>query len=167
MARRLVEAGVPFVTINYGGWDTHKQHFETVRRKLPEMDTGMATLLQDLHDRGLLDSTVVWWSGEFGRSPKIAWSAPWNGGRHHFGQCFSTVVAGGGFRGGRVIGASDATGENVTERPVYPPDLLGSICELMGIDPDSPLPNPAGMDLNVMPSGSEFGEGGGRLREIM
>ena len=75
MARRLVERGVPYVTINYGGWDTHKQNFETMRRKLPEMDKGMATLLQDLADRGLLDSTIVWWGGEFGRTPKIEWEA--------------------------------------------------------------------------------------------
>ena len=167
MARRLVGAGVPFVTINYGGWDTHKQHFQTMRWKLPQMDAAMATLLQDLEDHGLLDSTIVWWGGEFGRSPKVSWQAPWNGGRQHFGRCFSAVVAGGGFKGGRVVGASDATGENVAERPVYPPDVLGSVCELMGIDPDGPLANPRGMDLKVMPSGEEFGEGGGRLKEIM
>ncbi len=164
MARRLVEAGVPFVTINYPGWDTHKQHFETMRWKLPQMDAGMATLLQDLADRDLLDSTIVWWSGEFGRTPKVAWEAPWNGGRHHFGQCFSAVVAGGGFKGGQVVGASDATGEHVTERPVYPCDLLGSICQLMGIDPDGPLPNPRGLDLKVMPASDESA---GRLTEIM
>jgi hypothetical protein len=168
MARRLVEAGVPFVTINYGGWDTHKQHFETMRRKLPEMDNGMSALLEDLDNRGLLDSTVVWWSGEFGRSPKVANSAPWNGGRHHFGQCFSAVLAGGGFQGGRVVGASDATGEHVAERPVYPPDVLGSILERMGIDPDGALPNSRGMDMTIMPSGDdEFGKDGGRLKELV
>ena len=167
MARRLVGAGVPFVTINYGGWDTHKEHFQAMRSKLPQMDAAMATLLQDLDDRGLLDSTVVWWSGEFGRTPKVAWPAPWNGGRHHFGKCFSAVLAGGGFKGGRVVGASDATGENVAERPVYPPDVLGSICERMGINPDDALPNPRGMDLKVMASDEEFGEGGGRLKEIV
>ncbi len=167
MARRLVGAGVPFVTINYGGWDTHKQHFEAMRAKLPEMDAALATLLQDLQDHALLDSTIVWWSGEFGRTPKVAWSGPWNGGRHHFGQCFSAVLAGGGFKGGRVLGASDATGEKVAERPVYPPDVLGSICERLGINPDSPLPNPRGVDLTVMAASKEFGEGGGRLKEIM
>ena len=167
MARRLVGAGVPFVTINYGGWDTHKQHFEAMRRKLPQMDAGMATLLEDLESHDLLDSTVVWWSGEFGASPKVAWGAPWNGGRHHFGRCFSAVLAGGGFKGGRVVGASDATGENVAERPVYPPDVLGSICERLGIDPDAALPNSRGMDLKVMPSGEEFGKGDGRLKELV
>ena len=86
MARRLVERGVPFVTINYGGWDTHKQHFPTMNRKLPEMDKGLATLLEDLADRGLLDSTIVWQSGEFGRTPKVAWEEPWNGGRRTLGE---------------------------------------------------------------------------------
>ena len=112
VARRLVECGVPYITINYKGWDTHKQHFPQMRRKLPEMDGGMATLLQDLSDRGLLDSTIVCWTGEFGRTPKVQWEAPWNGGRGHHGRVFSSVVAGGGFKGGRVVGASDATGED-------------------------------------------------------
>ncbi|MDH7569272.1 MAG: DUF1501 domain-containing protein, partial [Armatimonadota bacterium] len=116
MARRLVESGVPYVTINYTGWDTHKQHFETMRRKLPELDKGMATLLQDLADRGLLETTIVWWSGEFGRTPRVQWEPPWNGGRGHYGNCFCAVVAGGGFQGGRVVGASDARGEAVAER---------------------------------------------------
>ena len=100
-ARRLIEKGVKFVTINYNGWDTHKDHFQIMRRKLPEMDKGMATLIADLAERGLLDSTIVWWGGEFGRTPQVDWKSPWNGGRHHFGSVFSTVVAGGGFKGGR------------------------------------------------------------------
>jgi len=169
MARRLVESGVPYVTINYGGWDTHKQHFEAMSRMLPEMDRGMAALLQDLSDRGLLDTTIVWWGGEFGRTPRVQWEAPWNGGRGHYGKCFSVVVAGGGFKGGRVVGASDATGENVAERPVYPRDLLRSIYTLLGIDPDGPLPNPRGMDVKVLPE-SEPGQelrGAGILKEIM
>ena len=118
-----------------------------MRRKLPELDAGLATLLQDLAERGLLDSTIVWWGGEFGRTPKVQWEAPWNGGRSHFGNCFCSVLAGGGFKGGHVVGASDATGSEVAERPVHPEDLLGSICELLGIDPEGPLPNPRGQDL--------------------
>ena len=163
MARRLVENGVPYVTINYNGWDTHKQHFETMRRKLPELDAGMATLLQDLSDRGLLDSTIVWWSGEFGRGPKVQWEAPWNGGRSHYGKCFCAVVAGGGFKGGHVVGASNENGTEVADRPVYPQDLIGSMYTLLGIDPDGPLPNPRGMDLKVMPQDDESA---GRLTEI-
>lgn len=166
VARRLVESGVPYVTINYKGWDTHKQHFQAMARKLPEMDQGMAALLQDLADRKLLDTTIVWWGGEFGRSPKISWEAPWNGGRQHWGSCFSVVLAGGGFVGGKVVGASDAKGEYVVERPVSPQDLIGSILEMLGVDPDGPLPNDKGLDVKVMPS-SQTGAGAGRLKEIM
>jgi len=163
MARRLVESGVPYITINYNGWDTHKQHFEAMRRNLPVLDAGMATLLQDLSDRGLLESTIVWWSGEFGRTPKVQWDAPWNGGRGHYGKCFCAAVAGGGFKGGQVIGASNDKGMEVTDRPVYPEDLIGSMYALLGIDPDGPLPNPRGMDLKVMP---QTDKSGGRLTEI-
>ncbi|MGB2820248.1 MAG: DUF1501 domain-containing protein [Phycisphaerae bacterium] len=167
MARRLVERGTPYVAINYRGWDTHKAHFQTMRQKLPQMDSGMATLFQDLKDRGLLDSTIVWWSGEFGRTPKIAWGSPWNGGRHHYGPVFSAVVAGGGFKGGRVVGASDAKGEHVKERPVYPWDLIASMYELLGIDPKATLPHPQGQAVHATPSAEEGYEIGGRLKEIM
>lgn len=167
MARRLVEKGVPYVTINYKGWDTHKQHFQIMRRKLPEMDKGLATLLQDLKERGLLDSTIVWWSGEFGRTPKVQWEAPWNGGRGHHGKVFSAVVAGGGFKGGHVIGTSDAKGDEVKDRPVYPLDLIASMYELLGIDPSAKLPHPLGEDVRVMPTVAEAGKTGGRLKEIM
>jgi hypothetical protein len=166
-ARRLVEKGVPYITINYRGWDTHKNHFENMNRKLPEMDRGMAALLSDLSERGLLDTTIVWWSGEFGRTPRVQWEPPWNGGRGHFGRCFSAVLAGGGFKGGRVVGASDARGEDVAERPVYPRDLLGSMYERLGIDPNGPLPNPRGMDVKVLPWKEEGVKTGGRLTELM
>ncbi|MEW6744663.1 MAG: DUF1501 domain-containing protein [Planctomycetota bacterium] len=167
MARRLVERGVPYVTINYKGWDTHKQHFQTMRRRLPEMDKGMATLLQDLSERGLLASTIVWWSGEFGRTPRVQWEAPWNGGRGHYGQVFSAVVAGGGFKGGCVVGSSDARGEAVAERPVYPWDVIGSMYELLGIDPEGSLPGPQGQAVRVRPPSEQVPTRGGRLAEIM
>lgn len=167
LARRLVERGVPYVTINYNGWDTHKKHFEEMQRKLPELDKGFATLLQDLSDRGLLDSTIVWWGGEFGRGPKIQHEAPWNGGRSHYGKCFSHVVAGGGFRGGQVVGASDEKGLTVTERPVYPCDLIGSIYEQLGIDRSARLPHPQNLDMRVSPTSDEKVKSGGLLREIM
>ena len=167
MARRLVEHGVPYVTVNYKGWDTHKQHFETMRRKLPEMDKGMSSLLQDLADRGLLDSTIVWWSGEFGRTPRVQWEPPWNGGRGHHGACFCSVLAGGGFKGGHVVGASDATGEEVAERPVSPEDLIGSVYELLGIDTNGPLGNARGDTVPVLASTQQDLHGGGRLYEIM
>jgi len=166
-ARRLVERGVPYITINYQGWDTHRQNFQIMRQRLPQMDKGMSTLLQDLSDRGLLQSTIVWWSGEFGRTPRIQWEAPWNGGRGHWGNVFSAVVAGGGFSGGRVVGASDERGEEVKERPVYPCDLIGSMYELLGIDPDGKLPHPEGLDVRVTPAAAEGVPTGGRLRELM
>jgi hypothetical protein len=164
MARRLVEHGVPWVTINYEGWDTHKQHFQIMNRRLPEMDQAMSALLTDLADRGLLESTVVWWGGEFGRTPRVQWEPPWNGGRGHYGQCFSAVVAGGGFAGGRVIGASDAHGEEVADRPVHPAELLASILMTLGIDPAAPLPNPRGLEVAIMPLPED---GIGPLVEIM
>ncbi len=163
-ARRLVENGVPYVTINYKGWDTHKQHFEIMNRKLPEMDRAISVLLSELNDRGLLDSTIVWWSGEFGRGPKVQWDAPWNGGRSHYGKCFSAFVAGGGFKGGRVVGASDKYAMEVAGRPVTPANLLGSMYSLLGIDPAGKLPNSKGLDVKVLP---EADEGDGMLREIM
>ncbi len=166
MARRLVEHGVPYVTINYKGWDTHKQHFQIMNRKLPELDRGMATLLEDLSQRGLLDSTIVWWSGEFGRTPKVQWDPPWNGGRGHYGKCFSSVIAGGGFKGGHVIGASNDKAMEVADRPVYPRDLIGSIYGQLGINLDAPMPNSRGLDVKVLPPVKEGEASGGRLTEI-
>lgn len=166
-ARRLVEQGVPYITINSGGWDTHKDCLNLMRRKLPELDKAIASLLLDLSERGLLESTIVWCCGEFGRTPKIVWDAPWNGGRHHYGKVFSALVAGGGFRGGQVVGSSDAKGENVAERPVYPCDLIGSIYELLGINPEGNLPHPLGNAVRVTPAASEGVTMGGRLTEIM
>lgn len=163
-ARRLVEHGVPYITINYRGWDTHKQHFQTMNRKLPEMDKAMAMLLQDLSQRGLLGSTIVWWGGEFGRTPKVLWKPPWNGGRSHYGKCFCSVVAGGGFKGGHVIGASNENGTEPAERSVHPAEVLRSMYELLGIDPEGAMPNHLGLNVKVMPTSKESG---GRLTEIM
>lgn len=166
VARRLVEAGVPYVTINYKGWDTHKNHFSILDAKSGEFEAGLSALILDLEARKLLDTTIIWCGGEFGRTPKIAWEAPWNGGRSHWGAVFSVLLAGGGFKGGRVVGSSDARGEAVATRPVYPRDLLGSILERLGIDPEGALPNPLGLELKIMPSQGE-GPGKGRLKEIM
>ena len=167
VARRLVERGVPYITINYKGWDTHKQHFQIMRQRLPQLDKGFATLLQDLSDRGLLDSTIIWWGGEFGRTPRVQWEPPWNGGRGHWGPAFSTVLAGGGFKGGRVVGASDARGEEVKDRPVAPGDVVGSLFEQLGFDLDMKLPNPDGLDLRLAPAPFETIKTAGRLKEIM
>jgi hypothetical protein len=167
VARRLVERGVPYITINSKGWDTHKQHFPAMRQKLPVLDKGLATLLQDLADHRLLESTIVWCCGEFGRTPKVQWEPPWNGGRGHYGKVFSALVAGGGFKGGHVVGSSDARGEEVKERPVYPCDLLGTMYELLGIDPQARLPHPQGLVARLTPSAADGAKMGGRLKEIV
>lgn len=167
VARRLVERGVRFITINYKGWDTHKEHFTIMRRKLPEFDRALAALLADLHQRGLLDSTIVLAYGEFGRTPKVQWEAPWNGGRNHWGHCFSALVAGGGFKGGCVVGESDDKGMYVKSRPVYPTDLIGSVYQLTGIDPEATLRHPQGFDVSLLPSQEENAPRGGFLTEIM
>ncbi len=161
-ARRLVEYGVPYVTVNLNGWDSHKRHFETMKRKSGETDAAIAALLCDLKGKGLLDSTLVWVGGEFGRTPKVGWEAPWNGGRNHYARCFSTLVAGGGFKGGHVVGESDETASFPLSRPVSPQDFIGSIYELCGIDPEGPLPNNVGKKLPILPPST----GDGRLKEI-
>ena len=138
-----------------------------MRRQVPQLDEGLATLLSDLSDRGLLESTVVWCCGEFGRGPKVDWQPPWNGGRNHYGDVFSVLVAGGGFKGGQIVGASDAKAESVADRPVYPIDLLGSIYSLAGIDTTARLPHPLGEVALVLPSTSETVKSGGLLTEIM
>lgn len=167
-ARRMVETGVPYVVINYpGGWDTHSNHFTTMRRQCPQLDQGLATLLQDLKDRGLLETTLVWCCGEFGRGPKVDWQPPWNGGRNHYGNVFSVLVAGGGFKGGCVVGSSDDKGAEVKDRPVYPVDLLGSIYHLAGIDAAARLPHPMGFEAHVLPAASERVKSAGILTEIM
>ncbi len=168
VTRRLVETGVPYITINYpGGWDTHKNHFATMKRQTPQLDQGLAMLLQDLSDHGLLESTLVWCCGEFGRTPKVNWEPPWNGGRGHYGKVFTVLVAGGGFKGGCVVGSSDEVGAEVKERPVYPVDLMGSIYHLAGIDPNATLPHPMGLEAHVLPSASEGAKSAGLLTEIM
>lgn len=161
-ARRLVEAGVPYITINAQGWDSHKRHFQTMRKKSEEMDQAFAALLQDLDDKKLLDTTLVWWSGEFGRGPRIDRAPPWNDGRNHYSACFSAVLAGGGIKGGCVIGESDETASHPIKRPVAPQDLLGTIYERCGIDPDGLLPNEQGIKATVLPPQSKEG----RLREL-
>ena len=167
-ARRMVQAGVPYITISFpGGWDTHGNHFATMRRQCPWLDQGLATLLADLSDKGLLDKTLVWCTGEFGRTPKVSWEPPWNGGRHHHGAVFTVLVAGGGFKGGRVVGSSDAKGEKFKERPVYPADLLGSFYLLAGIDATARLPHPLGFDARVLDAEKEGMKSTGLLEEIM
>jgi hypothetical protein len=130
-ARRLVEAGVGCVTLSIGGWDTHGQNFQTLRRQLPQVDKGVANLVQDLHDRGMLDDVVVVMWGEFGRTPRVNQNA----GRDHWSPVMSAMVAGGGMRMGQAIGASTARGERPLDRRITAPQVLSTLYQAMGIDP--------------------------------
>jgi len=130
MARRLVEAGVTFVEIFHRGWDDHGGAAKEIKKRTAWMDPAMATLISDLKDRGLLDSTLIVWMGEFGRSPV-------NGGGHH-SRAWTTLLAGGGVKGGRVVGKTDDKGKSpggtVVERPINAPDFFATICKSLGID---------------------------------
>jgi hypothetical protein len=137
LARRLVERGVPFVEVSFDqpvgnllGWDTHIDNFNSVKQLSGVLDPAWATLLADLSNRGLLDSTLVVWMGEFGRTPKINQ----NNGRDHFPAAWSAVLAGGGIKGGQVIGKTSADGMTIEDRPVTVPDLIATICKSLGID---------------------------------
>ncbi len=164
IARKLVEAGVPYITINYGGWDTHKMHFQEMQKKLPVTDRAISTLIADLSERGLLDSTIIWWAGEFGRTPKIDWNPPYIGGRGHWGAAFSSMLCGGGFKGGKVIGATDEHGNYVVERLVAPADMIGSIYANLGIPTDATLTTP---QADIVPLLDPSERKGGILTEIM
>jgi hypothetical protein len=167
LARRLVEQGVPFITVNWGVWDTHTDNFGAMKGTLPVLDKGFSSLLEELAQRGLLQSTLILWYGEFGRTPKIAWEAPWNGGRHHWPYVTPVVLAGGGFRGGTVVGSSDAKGEYPKDRPAYPWDLTASIYKLLGINPADRLPHPQGCVAYVTQMSKGDRPTGGLLKEIM
>lgn len=132
MARRLVEAGVPFVEVVMGdgvGWDTHRDNFPRVRALSLECDAAMAGLITDLKSRGLLDTTLVVWMGEFGRTPQCT-----GGGRNHWSRAWSTVLVGGGIRGGQTVGRTDRDGATVVERPISVPDFLATVCTILGVD---------------------------------
>lgn len=132
LSRRLVERGVPFVEVSLGGWDTHDDNFRQVQNLCGALDMGWSALMQDLQQRGLLDSTLVVWMGEFGRTPAINPRL----GRDHFPKAWSVVLGGGPISGGQIVGRTSADGTNVEERPVSTPDLLATICVALGIDPE-------------------------------
>lgn len=150
MARRLVEAGVRFVTVNYSGWDHHAKIFASLDKKLPEFDKGLSTLLRDLHDRGTLKETLVVAMGEFGRTPKLNKDA----GRDHWGRAGSLIFAGAGVAAGQVLGATDKNGAFVTDRPVRPADVCWTIYDALGIDPSKLLLMPDGRPTHILSEGS-------------
>jgi uncharacterized protein (DUF1501 family) len=145
LARRLVERGVPFVTVNNPGWDTHQNLVTTLKEGytgaqvpvglIPSLDEAFSALVDDLTDRGLLDQTLIVVMGEFGRTPKLNAA----GGRDHWPRVFSVLLAGGGAPGGQVIGSSDAVGESPQERPITPADLAATWYTLLGIHPNTKL----------------------------
>jgi hypothetical protein len=153
LARRLVERGVPFVEVTLGGvngqtfaWDTHQQNFTVVRQLSELLDAAWGTLMEDLKARGLLDTTLMVWMGEFGRTPKIN---P-QGGRDHFPNAWSTVLAGGGIQGGRVVGKTSPDGMEVSDRPVRVPDFLATVCLALGIDPKKSNTSNVGRPIRIV-----------------
>ncbi len=154
LARRLVQAGVTFVEVRSNGWDTHQQGHERVGKLANQVDPGFATLILDLKRNGLLDNTLVVWMGEFGRTPKIN---P-NAGRDHFPKVFNVALAGGGVKGGQVIGASNADGTEVKDRPVGVPDLLASLCHALKVDPAKEAMTPVGRPIKIVDGGKPVRE---------
>jgi uncharacterized protein (DUF1501 family) len=162
----LVEAGVSFVTVNNIGWDTHEGLVMRLKEGyagakigvglIPLFDTAFAALVSDLGERGLLDDTLVVVMGEFGRTPKLNT----RGGRDHWPRVFSVVMAGGGIKGGQVLGASDAVGESPKDRPVTPADLANTMYTLLGIDPAKEIFTSDGRPVQV-------NQGGQTIRELI
>lgn len=150
MARRLVEAGVRFVSVNYGDWDTHTYHFRTTRRILPPFDQAFAALVSDLEERGLLERTLVVVCSEFGRTPKVNAGA----GRDHWPRVYSTILAGGGLKRGYVHGASDAIAAEPARDPVSPEDLAKTIYRMLGVDATKELMAPGERPLDIVDGGS-------------
>jgi hypothetical protein len=154
LARRLVENGVRFVTVNYAGWDHHNDIFKGLDAKLPEFDQGYSALIRDLDQRGLLKDTLVLAMGEFGRTPKVNDK----GGRDHWGRAGSMLWAGAGVAQGRIIGATDKNGAFVTERPVRPADVAWTIYDALGIDPAKELLTPEGRPVSILAEGATIQE---------
>ena len=149
LARRLVEAGTRFVTLTYGGWDMHDNIEAGIRRQVPALDQGLAALIDDLDQRGLLESTLVCVASEFGRTPKI--NA--NSGRDHWPKVFSTLIAGGGIKGGIIYGKSDATASEPEEDAVSVEDWASTIYNRVGIVPDKELMAPGDRPIEIVDGG--------------
>ncbi len=154
LARRLIENGVRFVTVNYAGWDHHAKIFENLDKKLPQFDQGFSALINDMTERGLLKETLVVCLGEFGRTPKINKDA----GRDHWGHAGVMLFAGAGVRGGKIIGATDKNGSAVTDRPVSPADVCFTVYEALGIDPHQELRTPEGRPVSILDAGGTIHE---------
>src|SRR5690606_491936 len=146
LARRLVEAGVPFITLYEGGWDHHGDLFPALRKRLPNVDNTVATLIEDLAERGLLDSTLVVMLGEFGRTPKINDG----GGRDHWSNAMSVLMAGAGTPGGTIVGATDPQGYSAVDRVLSPENFASTVYAKLGIDPGQMLYTPQGRPAHLV-----------------
>ncbi|HCO21982.1 hypothetical protein Mal35_41890 [Gimesia maris] len=154
LARRLVEAGSTFIEVRSNGWDNHADISETLSPRAQEVDAGMAALISDLKQRGMLDKTLVVWMGEFGRTPKINARA----GRDHYPRVFSAALAGGGVKGGQVIGSSTKDGSAVQDRPVEVTDLFCSICQSLQVEPRKENMSPLGRPMKIVDGGKVVNE---------
>jgi len=154
-ARRLVQAGVRFVTISLGGWDTHQNNFTSLKnRLLPSLDQTLSSLIQDLSDQGMLDSTVVYCAGEFNRTPKINSRSGNGGGRDHWARSMAVVLAGGGFKRGYVHGTTDAQGMAPGSEPCTPDDIACTLFQALGVDPRQELNTPTGRPIQLFREGN-------------
>ena len=146
LARRLVEAGVPFVTVYNGGWDHHRDLWNSCRDRLPKVDQSVAALISDLDERGMLDETLVLVLGEFGRTPKINTRV----GRDHWSNAMSVLMAGGGTPGGVVVGATDKKGYSAVENVKSPENFVSTVYAKLGIDPGKILYTPQGRPTHIV-----------------
>ena len=160
LSRRLVEAGVRFVTLNFDGWDMHSSLEKSVRRSVPMLDSAVSTLVDDLDHRGLLDSTMVVVMGEFGRTPRIGKGLPQDPvpGRDHWGEVMSVMMAGGGLARGRVVGSSNARGEVPKDRPTRPMDIWATVYHQLGLDLETSFLNPSGRPIPIGGDGKPIAE---------
>jgi hypothetical protein len=149
MARRLIETGVPFVEVDFGGWDLHNGCFTGLDQKLPELDRAMSALVTDLAERDLLQDTVVLWMGEFGRTPRINGNA----GRDHWARSWSVVVGGGTIQGGKVVGATNDDGTRITTEPFSSEDLMATVCRAMGISLNTTFTSNNGRPMKIANGG--------------
>jgi hypothetical protein len=154
LARRLVEAGVTFVTVHMGGWDDHAQIEQAMKSKLPITDRAIATLVEDLVARGLYDQVAICVCGEFGRTPRVNPSA----GRDHWGQVMSVLMGGGGIKGGVVVGSSTDKGEYPRDRPLGPEDMLATLYHVLGVDTSVSFTDRSGRPHPVLPKGKPIRE---------
>ncbi len=154
LARRLTEAGVSYCEVVLGGWDTHRNNFAAVKNLARTLDPAMAALFKDLSDRGRLEKTLILWMGEFGRTPRVNEFD----GRDHYARAWSVAIGGGGIKPGRVVGATDDDGEEVTERPVTAQDLLATACTVLGIDPRKENVSAEGRPIKIVSDGKPIQE---------